>query len=97
MLAAQAAVAIENARLYESVTRWMRQLESMEEIGQALVSDLDLPRMLELICRRLRELVGARTVFVALPAPDGELRVEAADDDHDLAEAVGVPVPSSGR
>ena len=42
-LAAQAAVAIENARLYESVTRWMRQLESMEEIGQALVSDLDLP------------------------------------------------------
>ena len=96
MLAAQAAVAIENARLYESVTRWMRQLESMEEIGQALVSDLDLPRMLELICRRLRELVGARTVFVALPAPDGELRVEAADDDHDLAEAVGVPVPIVG-
>ena len=96
MLAAQAAVAIENARLYESVTRWMRQLESMEEIGQALVSDLDLPRMLELICRRLRELVGARTVFVALPAPDGELRVEAADDDHDLADAVGVPVPIVG-
>ena len=96
MLAAQAAVAIENARLYESVTRWMRQLESMEEIGQALVSDLDLPRMLELICRRLRELVGARTVFVALPAPDGDLRVEAADDDHDLADAVGVPVPVVG-
>ena len=38
VLAAQAAVAIENARLYESVTRWMRQLESMDEIGQALVS-----------------------------------------------------------
>jgi signal transduction histidine kinase len=96
VLAAQAAVAIENARLYESVTRWMRQLESMDEIGQALVSDLDLPRMLELICRRLRDLVGARTVFVALPAPDGGLRVEAADDDHDLADAVGVPVPFVG-
>jgi signal transduction histidine kinase len=96
VLAAQAAVAIENARLYESVTRWMRQLESMEEIGQALVSDLDLPRMLELICRRLRELVGARTVFVALPAPDGDLRVETAVDDHDAGVAVGVRIPIEG-
>jgi signal transduction histidine kinase len=95
VLAAQAAVAIENARLYESVTRWMRQLESMEEIGQALVSDLELSRMLELICRRLRELVGARTVFVALPAPDGELRIEAAVDDHDVTSAVGVRIPAA--
>jgi two-component system, NarL family, sensor histidine kinase DevS len=97
VLAAQAAVAIENARLYESQTRWMRQLESMEEIGFALVSDLELPRMLELICRRLRELVGARTVFVALPTADGNLRVEAAADDQNGAGAIGtsVPVPES--
>ena len=38
LLAAQAAVAIENARLYESSTRWLRQLESLNEIGNALVS-----------------------------------------------------------
>ena len=38
LLAAQAAVAIENARLYESSTRWLRQLESLNEIGDALVS-----------------------------------------------------------
>ncbi len=37
LLAAQAAVAIENARLYESSTRWLRQLESLNEIGDALV------------------------------------------------------------
>ena len=37
LLAAQAAVAIENARLYESATRWLRQLESLNEIGDALV------------------------------------------------------------
>jgi GAF domain-containing protein len=97
VLAAQAAVAIENARLYESQTRWMRQLESMEEIGLALVSDLELPRMLELICRRLRELVGARTVFVALPTVDGDLRVEAAADDQNGVGAIGtsIPVPES--
>jgi len=33
LLAAQAAVAIENARLYESATRWLRQLETMTEVG----------------------------------------------------------------
>jgi signal transduction histidine kinase len=52
--------------------------------------------MLELICGRLRELVGARTVFVALPAPEGGLRIEAASDDHDVSDAVGVRVPVDG-
>jgi signal transduction histidine kinase len=96
VLGAQAAVAIGNARLYEEATGWLRQLESMEEISRALVSDLDLRRMLEVICARLRGLVSARSVFVALPSPDGNLRVEAADDDHDVAEAVGTPVPLEG-
>ena len=33
LLAAQAAVAIENARLYESATSWSQQLESLNEVG----------------------------------------------------------------
>ena len=37
MLAAQAAVAVENARLYESATRWLTQLESLNEIVDALI------------------------------------------------------------
>src|SRR5919198_93189 len=41
LLAAQAAVAVENARLYESSTAWSRQLESLNEIGNALVGELD--------------------------------------------------------
>ena len=36
-LASQAAVAIENARLFEASTRWSRQLESLIEVGNALV------------------------------------------------------------
>ena len=51
LLAAQAAVAIENARLYESATRWLRQLELLTEVGNALASELDLPRLLGLIGR----------------------------------------------
>ena len=80
LLAAQAAVAIENARLYESSTRWLRQLESLNEIGLALASELELGPLLSLVARRLRELVEARLVLIALP--EGEhLRVAAAEGD----------------
>jgi signal transduction histidine kinase len=80
LLAGHAAVAIENARLYESATRWLRQLESLQEVGNALSTEIELPRLLDLIARRLRELVAARLVLIALPAGD-ELRVEAAAGD----------------
>jgi signal transduction histidine kinase len=79
LLAAQAAVAIENARLYESSTRWLRQLESLNEIGNALTSEVELEPLLAIIARNLRELVDARLVLIALPDPGGWLRVAAAD------------------
>ena len=90
LLAAQAAVAIENARLYESATRWLRQLESLNEIGNALLSEIELPPLLALIAGRLRELAHARLVTIALPQPGGDLRIEAADGDRaaDLAGAI---------
>jgi signal transduction histidine kinase len=80
LLAAQAAVAIENARLYENSTRWLRQLESLHEIGDALSRELELEPLLGLVARRLRSLVEARLVLIALPEPSGqELRVVVAD------------------
>jgi signal transduction histidine kinase len=81
LLSAQAAVAIENARLYESVTSWSRQLESLQEISAALVGELDLPRLLQLVVERLRELIDARIVGIALPVPEG-LRIEAVAADE---------------
>jgi signal transduction histidine kinase len=81
LLAAQAAVAIENARLYESSTRWLRQLESLNEIADALVSELELEPLLALIAGRLRELVDARLVLIALPEGGESLRVAAAEGD----------------
>ena len=77
-LAAQAAVAIENARLYESATRWLTQLESLTEVGNALAGETELGPLLELIASRLRELIDAELVVIALPAAGGELRIEAA-------------------
>jgi signal transduction histidine kinase len=77
LLAAQAAVAVENARLYESATSWSQQLESLNEIGGALVGELELSPLLDLIASRLRELIDARLVAIALPAAEG-LRIAAA-------------------
>jgi len=88
-LASQAAVAIENARLYEAATAWSVQLEALNEVGTALASEIELARLLELIARRLRELIGARLVTIALPAGDGTLRIEAADGEG-AAEIVGL-------
>src|SRR5207248_10811786 len=87
LLAAQAAVAVENARLYETSTAWSRQLESLSEIGNALVGELDLPKLLDLVAKRLRELIDARLVVIALSQADA-LRVEAAAGD--------VPEPTIG-
>jgi signal transduction histidine kinase len=95
-LAAQAAVAIENARLYESATRWLRQLESLAEVSDALVGKLELRPMLDLICSRLRELVHARSTFVALPAATGDLEIAAAADEDRITRAVGLTLPLSG-
>jgi len=81
-LATQAAVAIENARLYESATRWSAQLEALNEVGTALAGEIELPRLLKLIARRLRGLIGARVVTITLPDADGTLRIEAADGER---------------
>ena len=71
LLAAQAAVAIENARLYESSRQWSRQLESLNEVSEALVTETDLSQLFELAASRLRELLDARVVLIELPTPDG--------------------------
>ena len=79
LLAAQAGVAIENARLYESTTRWLRQFETLNEIGNALASEVELAPLLDLVARRLRELLDARIVLIAIPGSMEKLVVAAAD------------------
>jgi signal transduction histidine kinase len=78
LLGAQAAVAIENARLYESTSRWMDQLESLAEVGNALATEIELPKLLELVVTRLRELIDARLVFVAMARPGAGTVIETA-------------------
>jgi two-component system, NarL family, sensor histidine kinase DevS len=100
LLAGQAAVAIENARLYEASTRWSRQLQSLEEVGNALTTETDLEHLLDLVVRRLRELVGARVVALALPSGDDDLRfasVAGEGAEELLGEAISRSGSKSGK
>jgi two-component system, NarL family, sensor histidine kinase DevS len=100
LLAAQAAIAIENARLYEAATRWLSTLESLNDVGNALVTETDLEPLLELIATRLRALVDARFVAVLLPAEGDRLRFAAwaGDGDYELEErTIGRGGSISGR
>jgi len=92
LLAAQAAVAIENARLYEAATRWSRQLESVNEVATAMAGEVELPRLLDLVATRLRELLGARLVAVVLPY-EGGLRIAAGAG----ADIAGTIIPAESK
>lgn len=100
LLASQAAVAIENARLYEAATGWSKQLESLNEVGNALATETDLDRLLDLVARRLRELLDARLVTVVLPTGTDELRFAAVAGDEGeqlLGETITRSTSKSGR
>jgi signal transduction histidine kinase len=83
ILADWAAIAIDNARLYASVEdrrehleRAVRGLDTTVAIAQALGGETDLTRILELIVKRARALVGARTLVIMLEQ-ENELVVAA--------------------
>jgi two-component system, NarL family, sensor histidine kinase DevS len=100
LLASQAAVAIENARLYESSRAWAHQLESLEEITAAMLSDIDPARLLHLIVERMSELIDARFVAILTQAGEGWLEIAAVHGERE-AELIGHRLPiersKSGR
>jgi signal transduction histidine kinase len=100
LLAGQAAVSIENARLYESAMRWSRQLESLMEVSSAMAGVTSVDRLLELIAERLHDLLEARLVTVALPAGPEHVRIVAAageQADEVLGELLPLHESKTGR
>jgi signal transduction histidine kinase len=80
LLAAQAGVAIENARLYEETRRRADRLEAVRELANALLAGADLDIALGSVVRRAVALVAADLVTVVLPDGDGpdQLRIKVA-------------------
>jgi two-component system NtrC family sensor kinase len=65
-LADQLAIAIENARLYDEINQHITELKSLNEIGQAITSTLDLQKTLKLVTDHTIRLMGVAAASVAL-------------------------------
>jgi signal transduction histidine kinase len=111
ILADWAAIAIENARLYETaekrrevLERAVRGLEVTTAIARAVGGETDLERVLELIAKRARALVHAQSLWILLNEGDdflvaagaGELGEERRGDRLPLAGSVVGDVLNSG-
>jgi len=102
ILAEWAAIAVENARLYRSLAsqrdeleRVVHRLEATTEIARAVGGETDLGRILEIVVKRGRALVEARSLLILLC--EGEELVPASvagERTGPLVEA-GVPIAGS--
>ena len=75
-LAAAAGVAIENARLFERLSRRERWLSATAEIQDLLLGDVDRSGALALIAARARDMADADLAVVVLEHSDGTLNIE---------------------
>ena len=95
-LAAQAGVAIENARLYEETRRREAWLDAVSEIATAILAGASSDEALRLVARRARELVGADLATISIPDVTGaHLTMQVVDGAH-ADELRGSRLPLSG-
>jgi signal transduction histidine kinase len=100
ILADWAAIAIDNARMYETSERRrvesekaLRGLEATRDVAVAIGGEIALEHVLELIVKRGRALVGARSLVIMLR--DGEELVVHANAGH-ARDTHGVRLPIAG-
>lgn len=101
VLARLAGIAVENARLYriaeerrEELERAVRGLEATQAVALAVGADIELGRVLELIAKRGRALVQARSVVILL-RDDDALRLAAIAGEGRREQTSRIPVEGS--
>ncbi|HEV7399747.1 MAG TPA: GAF domain-containing protein [Solirubrobacterales bacterium] len=101
ILAEWAAIAVENARLYRSVEsrgdemeRAVHKLEATTEIARAVGGETDLHRILEIVVKRGRALVEARSLLILLR--DGDELTPASIAGEREGPAVEARIPIAG-
>ena len=80
-LANQAAVAIENSRLYQEAEEARLHAESMQVISRVLASELDFQRLMRKVANFAYRLVHAQFVYVATPEGEGFRLIAVAGSD----------------
>jgi PAS domain S-box-containing protein len=95
-IASQAAIAVENARLFDEAQRRARETAALAEVGREISSTLDLAQVLERIATYAKELLRAETCAVYLPDQRGVLWNAIAVAGADAEEIKNDPI-QSGR
>jgi len=78
LFAAQAAVAVQNARLYEDSQRRLHDLEVLNGVAMAVAGQEDPAEVLRAVARAGRQLAGSDAAVVVVPDGDA-LRIAGAD------------------
>ena len=104
ILAEWAGIAIENARLYQASERRrdeleasVRRLEATTAIARAIGGETDLDRVLELIVKRGRALVGARGMVILLAEEPGLVVASTAGEISPSFRGTRLPAGDAAR
>jgi signal transduction histidine kinase len=102
ILAEWAAIAVENARLYRSVAshgeemeRAVHRLEATTEIARAVGGETDLDRILEIVVKRGRALVEARSLLILLRDRDELAPASLAGEREGPVTEARIPIAGS--
>jgi signal transduction histidine kinase len=102
ILAEWAAIAVENARLYRSVQsrgdemeRAVHRLEATTEIVRAVGGETNLDRILEIVVKRGRALVEARSLLILLSAGEELVTASIAGERERDTAKTRIPIAGS--
>ncbi|NEB04581.1 GAF domain-containing protein [Streptomyces sp. SID13726] len=92
VLAAEAGIAVGNARLYEAAQQRERWIDGSVAVTTALLSGGDADDALQVVAEQARRLSGSAAGIVLLPADEGGLEIVAVAADEP-SDALGTVVP----
>ena len=91
-IASQAAIAVENARLFAEAQSRARETAALAEVGREISATLDLTQVLERIATYAKDLLHAETCAVYLPVEQSEIWTAIAVSGLDAEEIKGDPI-----
>ncbi|WP_442806311.1 GAF domain-containing protein [Streptomyces sp. NBC_01317] len=92
VLAAQAGIAIGNARLYGTARQRERWIEGAAAVTTALLTGESAADALMTVAESARALAGADAGVVLLPTPEGGMEIVTASTDNDPAGILGTTI-----
>jgi signal transduction histidine kinase/CheY-like chemotaxis protein/HAMP domain-containing protein/HPt (histidine-containing phosphotransfer) domain-containing protein len=95
LFAQQAAIAIENARLFSETERRVAELATLTDIGQALSSALRVDEVLQLVYEQTRRVMNAETMIIVLYDQERS-EILCAFSNHPDDAVPGKLIPNTG-